>query len=232
MILPRLKSRFLQKLPEIMNNNSNVKIKVAIIEDHAAYREVISDIISNADGFEVISTFSAIEEITDDILQADVILMDIGLPGKSGIEGLKEIKHHAPDIHIIMLTNYIDDDKIFEALSAGADGYLLKKVSTTRILEAISDTYRGGASITPLIARRVLQTFKIPLEAEKNHETLTPREVEILALLVQGLNYKTAAEELFISPETVRNHIRNIYRKLQVRSRSEAVAMAIRQGLV
>ncbi len=214
-----------------MKSASNT-IKVSIVEDHDAYREVISDIIANAEGFEVIAAYSAIEEITDDILQADVILMDIGLPGKSGIEGLKEIKHHSPDTHIIMLTNYIDDDKIFEALSAGADGYLLKKVSTTRILEAITDTYRGGASITPLIARRVLQTFKIPVDAEKKHAKLSPREIEILALLVQGQNYKTAAEALFISPETVRNHIRNIYKKLQVRSRSEAVALAIRQGLV
>jgi DNA-binding NarL/FixJ family response regulator len=207
-------------------------IKVAIVEDHDAYREVISEIIANADGFEMIGAYQAIEMVTDDILMADVILMDIGLPGRSGIDGLKEIKHHAPEIHIIMLTNYLDDDKIFEALAAGADGYLLKKVSTTRILEAISDTYRGGASITPLIARRVLQTFKITPEALKEHEPLTPREVEILGLLVQGLNYKTAAEELFISPETVRNHIRNIYRKLQVRSRSEVVALAIRQRLV
>jgi DNA-binding NarL/FixJ family response regulator len=215
-----------------MKSDQDEMIKVAIVEDHDAYREVISDIIANAEGLEMIGAYPAIEEVTDDILQADVILMDIGLPGRSGIEGLKEIKHHDPGIHIIMLTNYIDDDKIFEALAAGADGYLLKKVSTTRILEAINDTYRGGASITPLIARRVLQTFKIPLDTEKKHETLTPREVEILALLVQGLNYKTAADELFISPETVRNHIRNIYKKLQVRSRSEAVVMAIRQGLV
>lgn len=215
-----------------MSGIESNSIKVAIVEDHDAYREVVSDIIANADGFEVVNTFSAIEEITDDILQADVILMDIGLPGKSGIEGLKEIKHHSPDTHIIMLTNYIDDDKIFEALSAGADGYLLKKVSTTRILAAIADTSRGGASITPLIARRVLQTFKIPIESQHSHEKLSPREVEILALLVQGMNYKAAAEELFISPETVRNHIRNIYKKLQVRSRSEAVAFAIRQGLV
>jgi len=207
-------------------------IKVAIVEDHDAYREVISEIIASADGFEMIGAFPAIEEMTDDILKADVILMDIGLPGKSGIEGLKEIKHHVPEMHIIMLTNYIDDDKIFEALAAGADGYLLKKISTTKILEAITDTYRGGASITPLIARRVLQTFKLPLETEIKHESLSPREIEILALLVQGLNYKTAADGLFISPETVRNHIRNIYKKLQVRSRSEAVAMAIRQGLV
>jgi len=207
-------------------------IKVAIVEDHDAYRDVIGEIIANADGFVMVGGYPAIEAVTDDILTADVILMDIGLPGRSGIDGLKEIKHHAPDIRVIMLTNFLDDDKIFEALAAGADGYLLKKVSTTRILEAITDTFRGGASITPLIARRVLQTFKITPEKGKEHEPLTRREVEILALLVQGLNYKTAAEELFISPETVRNHIRNIYRKLQVRSRSEVVALAIRQGLV
>jgi len=207
-------------------------INVAIVEDHDAYREVISDIVQSAEGFEVLETFSSLEEITDDIFSADVILMDIGLPGKSGIEGLKEIKHHSPDTNIIMLTNFIDDDKIFEALSAGADGYLLKKVSTTRILEAIKDTNNGGASITPLIARRVLKTFKIPLEYNKHIDELSKREIEILALLVQGMNYKNVAEELFISPETVRNHIKNIYKKLQVRSRSEAVTIAIRQGLI
>ncbi len=207
-------------------------IKVVLVEDHDAYREVVSDIIANADGLELFAVFQSVEEITAEILQADVVLMDIGLPGKSGIEGLKEIKSHAPEIHIIMLTNYIDDAKIFEALAAGADGYLLKKVSTTRILEAIYDTYRGGSSITPLIARRVLKTFKIPITETIHREQLSPRVVEILALLVQGMNYKSAAEELFISPETVRNHIRNIYKKLQVRSRSEAVALAIRQGLI
>ncbi len=207
-------------------------INVSIVEDHDAYREVISDIVESAEGFHIVNTFSSVEEITDDIFKADVVLMDIGLPGKSGIEGLKEIKHHSPKTNIIMLTNFLDDSKIFEALAAGADGYLLKKVSTSRILEAIEDTHKGGASITPLIARRVLKTFKIPFKSSEQRTNLSKREIEVLALLVQGMNYKTSAEKLFISPETVRNHIRNIYTKLQVRSRSEAVAIAIRQGLV
>ncbi len=215
-----------------MKNRSKDIIKVVIVEDNAAFLEVLSDIVDNADGFKVINTFTSVEEITDDILSANVILMDIGLPGKSGIEGLKEIKYHSPETHIIMLTNFLDDTNIYKALSAGADGYLLKKVSTTRILDAIRDTYNGGASITPLIARKILKTFKIPVEMDKKHEELSKRENEILALLVRGMNYKTAAEELFISPETVRNHIRNIYKKLQVRSRSEAVTIAIKKGLV
>ncbi len=215
-----------------MSKQFTSPIRVSIVEDHNAYREVVSDIIDNAQGFCITGNYSSLEEITDEIFESDVVLMDIGLPGKSGIEGLKEIKHYSDSIRVIILTNYLDDDKIFEAIAAGADGYLLKKVSTTRILDAISDTLQGGASMTPLIARRVLQAFKFPQSSKQIRAHLSKREKEILALLVQGMNYKSAAEHLCISPETVRNHIRNIYKKLQIHTRSEAVAKAIREGLI
>jgi DNA-binding NarL/FixJ family response regulator len=208
------------------------RIRVAIVEDHPAYRDVISDIIEGAENLELVGVFGSLRGKTDEIARADVVLMDIGLPDISGIVGVDLVKKKNPGAKVIMVTNFNDDERVFQALAAGADGYLLKKSSTTRILEAIQDTMQGGATMAPFIARRVLEAFKLQSPKPSDGEELSAREQEVLGLLVNGMNYKTVAEKIFISPDTVRNHIRNIYEKLHVHSRSEAVAKAIRQNLI
>lgn len=207
-------------------------IRVAIVEDHPAYREVVSEIVQAADGLELAGVFSSLRGAVDDVARADVVLMDIGLPGTSGIEGVVLVKKQKPAIKVIMVTNFADDENVFQAIAAGADGYLLKKSSTGRILEAIHDAMQGGAAMAPFIARRVLDAFKSRSTQSPDGEELSGREREILGLLVEGMNYRTIAGKIFLSPETVRNHIRNIYEKLHVHSRSEVVAKAIRQNLL
>ena len=207
-------------------------IRVAIVEDHPAYREVVSEIVQAADGLALAGVFSSLRGAVDDVARADVVLMDIGLPGTSGIEGVVLVKKKKPAIKVIMVTNFADDENVFQAIAAGADGYLLKKSSTGRILEAIHDAMQGGAAMAPFIARRVLDAFKSRSTQPPDGEELSGREREILGLLVEGMNYRTIAGKIFLSPETVRNHIRNIYEKLHVHSRSEVVAKAIRQNLL
>jgi DNA-binding NarL/FixJ family response regulator len=221
--------------------NSPAPIRVAIVEDHPAYREVISEIVEGTADLELVGAFGALEGAIDALADADVVLMDIGLPGISGIEGAARVKKLNPAVKIIMVTNYNDDERVFQAIAAGADGYLLKKTSTTKILEAIKETMEGGATMAPFIARRVLEVLKhqhtrpavqVPGAGQAGPITLSDREREVLGLLVDGMNYKSIAGKLYISPDTVRNHIRNIYEKLHVHSRSEAVAKAIRQSLL
>lgn len=214
-----------------MKGTQNV-IRVAIVEDHPAYREVISEIIEGTPGLQLIGVFSAIEGAVDSLAEAEIILMDIGLPGMNGIEGVIGVKKKNPAVKIIMVTNYNDDERVFQAIAAGADGYLLKKTSTTKILEAINETMQGGATMAPFIARRVLDVLKSQTHIVPDESILSGREREVLGLLVEAMNYKSIAEKLFISPDTVRNHIRNIYEKLHVHSRSEAVVKAIRQNLI
>jgi DNA-binding NarL/FixJ family response regulator len=214
-------------------------IRVAIVEDHPAYREVISEIVEAMPDFELVGVFSALEGSFDALANADIVLMDIGLPGMTGIEGVSRVKEKNPSVKIIMVTNYNDDERVFQAIAAGADGYLLKKTSTTKILEAITETMHGGASMAPFIARRMLDVLRSQ-SLPKNQQSpppapdptlLSEREREVLGLLIDGMNYRSIATKLFISPDTVRNHIRNIYEKLHVHSRSEAVAKAIRGNL-
>ena len=212
----------------------STSIRVAIVEDHSAYREVISDIVEGAHGLELIGVFSELDGAFETLAAADIVLMDIGLPGMNGIEGVARVKKKNPAVKIIMVTNYNDDERVFQAIAAGADGYLLKKTSTTKILEAINETMQGGATMAPFVARRVLDVLKSQNApaVQPDESMLSERERGVLALLVEGMNYKSIAEKLFISPDTVRNHIRNIYEKLHVHSRSEAVVKAIRQKLI
>ena len=208
-------------------------IRVVLVEDHPSYREIVSEVIESAKGFELTAVFENINDTLEQIPATDVVLMDIGLPERSGIEGVSELKKRPVPPRVIMLTNFTDDEKIMQAIFAGADGYLLKQTPGQKILEAIEETMNGGTSMTPFVARRVLEAFKTRAEGkDSTTEQISLREQEVLGLLVQGYNYKQIAEKLFISPETVRNHIRNIYEKLHVHSRSEAVSKAIKQGLL
>ncbi len=220
-------------LSAMKKNTPKKNIRVVLVEDHPTYREVVSEVIRSSPGFLLSAVFETVNEALSEMPAADVVLMDIGLPGRSGIEGVLELKKRPNPPRIIMLTNYADDDKIMQAIFAGADGYLLKQTQGVKLLEAVRETMDGGTSMTPFVARRVLEAFKSRGEVkEQTLQQISEREREVLGLLVQGLNYKQIAEKLFISPETVRNHIRNIYEKLHVHSRSEAVAKAIKQGLL
>ncbi len=203
----------------------NTMINVAIVEDEDEVREGLAVLINGSDGFRCVQRYSSAEKALPEIVKnkADVVLMDINLPGMSGIECMRQLKAHQPDLPIMVLTVYDDDEKIFESLKAGASGYLLKKTPPVKILDAIVELYNGGSPMSSRIARKVVQTFQATSPSSEEAENLSKREHEILLYLAKGYRYKEIAEALFISIETVRTHLRNIYEKLHVRSRSEAV---------
>ena len=209
------------------------RIDVAIVEDQREIREGLAALIDGTPGFRCTGRFHTMEEALADIREVpDVVLFDIGLPGMSGIEGVRQLRRRYPDLAALMLTVYDDDDRIFEAMCAGADGYLLKTTPPARLLESITEVVAGGAPMSPGVARRVIHLFRdIRPPAEADYQ-LTPHETRLLRLLVDGHNYKTAATQLGVSVNTIAFHMRRIYDKLQVHSKSEAVAKALRQRLV
>ncbi|MCK9210371.1 MAG: response regulator transcription factor [Ignavibacteriaceae bacterium] len=209
-----------------------MSIKIAIVEDHNEYRESIAFIFNNTEGFECTAKFSSMEEALSELPKADVFLLDINLPGISGIEGIGKIKQKSPTAKILMLTVQEDNNTIFNAILSGADGYLLKKTSPIRILQAVEDVYAGGYPMTPITARQILDFFKKNFSVTKEDEKLTEREKEVLSLIVQGRTNDEISEKLFISLITVRNHIAHIYEKLHVHSKAQAVAKAIRERIV
>jgi len=198
-------------------------IKTAIIEDQSRYRDLLRLILTGADNIQVLFEREHCRTIMDDVVKGmpDVLIMDIDLPGKSGIDAVIELKAVFPEIKILMLTVFEEDEKIFAAIKAGANGYLLKKDPPQKILDAIKELSEGKASMNGLIAKKVMEYFhkkKTPDVAEFN---LTKREHEILELLIEGLSYKEIASKCFISPETMNSHIKNIYQKLNVHSRAQ-----------
>ena len=209
-------------------------ITIAIVEDHTDLRNSLKLILSTSPGLTVVGCYDRCETLLEELedITPQVILMDIGLPGMSGIEGVRQIKSILPETHILMLTIYEDDAQVFQAVCAGADGYLLKKSSPIDILQAIEQVAEGGVPMTPSIAQKVMKMFRNFAPKPEQCEGLTPREYEVLKALVDGLDYKQIAQRYFISLDTVRNHIRHIYEKLQVHSKSEAVAKALQQHLV
>lgn len=211
-------------------------IKTAIIEDNTTIRDGLTALINGTAGYSCVGSFPDCESFLQKLstLDVNVVLMDIGLPGMSGIEGIASAKKIKPELNILMLTVYEDSQSIFKALCAGACGYLVKKTPPTRLLEAIKDAYEGGAPMSSLIARQVITVFRQNQKMQDKEEEagLSSREIEVLTSLAEGNNYQEIAERLFISVDTVRHHIRNIYRKLHVHSQSEAVAKAIRKGII
>ncbi|MCB2207821.1 MAG: response regulator transcription factor [Bacteroidetes bacterium] len=208
-------------------------IKVSIIEDHHNFRKGLSYLLSASEGFECVDAFETAEEGIEGLSgKEDVLLLDINLPNLSGIEAIPLIKEKLPDIKIIMLTIFDDDDNVINAILAGADGYLLKKTAPPLLLSSLKDCLEGGSPMTPSIAKKVLGLFKKHVPVKNDVFQLTQREIEILNLLVEGFDNQAIADKLFISIQTVRNHIRHIYEKLQVHTKSQAVVKAIREGLV
>ena len=202
-----------------------MKINVAIVEDIKDIREGLVYLVKASDGFNCTASFSNAEDALTGLPDSDVdvVLMDINLPGKSGIECVLELKQQRKDIQIIMLTIFEDEENIFKSLQAGASGYILKKTSAAQLLEAVKDVYNGGSPMSSQIARKVVAAFQKSSDEINSEENLSSRETEILSYLSKGYRYKEIAERLFISIETVRTHIRNIYDKLQVHSRTEAL---------
>jgi DNA-binding NarL/FixJ family response regulator len=211
-------------------------INVVIVEDNNVIREGLGALINGTPGYTCVGSYSNCETFLTKIesLQPDVVLMDIGLPGMSGIEGVKIALEKRPNTNILMLTIYEDSNKVFDALCAGACGYLVKKTPPAKLLEAIKDVYEGGSPMSSNVARQVITAFKESKSlSESNSEyDLSGREKEVLTLLADGYNYQEIANSLFISVDTVRHHIRNIYKKLHVHSQSEAVAKAIRKKII
>jgi len=209
-------------------------IKVAIIEDRREIREGLATLISFTDGFECTGSYRSVEDALHRIGSQlpDVVLSDIGLPGMDGIEGIRILKERYPGLVLLMLTVYEDNDRIFDALCAGAVGYLLKKTPPAKLLDSVREAMAGGAPMSPEVARRVINLFKEVRPPEKVDYDLTPHEVRLLKMLVEGHSYKTAAAELGVSVNTVSFHLKNIYEKLQVHSKSEAVAKALQNRLV
>ena len=201
-------------------------ISIAIIEDDEDIRESLEILVQSTEGFICTGTFGDAEAGLGFLIAnpADIVLMDIHLPGMNGIECVRQLKLVHPGMQFIMCTVFKDDDSVFNALKAGATGYLLKNDDPAKIIDAIHELHAGGSPMTPQIARRVIESFKRPAVNDALH-LLTKRETEMLGLLAKGLRYKEIADKLFISTETVRKHINNIYQKLHVQSRIEAVNM-------
>jgi DNA-binding NarL/FixJ family response regulator len=205
-----------------------------IIEDQKDLREALSTLINYTPGFTCTGAFRSMEEaiarIRHDV--PDVVLSDIGLPGMSGIEGIKILKERYPQLVILMLSVYDDDDRIFDALCAGASGYLLKHTPPLKLLESLKEAVTGGAPMSPEIAMKVIKLFRDIRPAERVDYELTPHETRLLKLIVEGHNYTTAAEELGVKYSTIKFHMQNIYDKLQVHSKSEAVSKALRDRII
>ena len=210
-------------------------IRVTIFDDNKRVLDAIRMLVECTHGFVFAGAFENCNQLISNIeaSQPDVILMDIDMPGITGIEAVKIVKDKYPDMPVLMQTVFDDDDKIFDAILAGAAGYILKNTPPAKILESIREVFHGGAPMSPGIARKVLKLFSkhIPVKEEKENYNLSVREKEVLALLVNGKSYKMIADELSITYDTVRAHMKKIYEKLHVSSMTEAVAKAINQKI-
>jgi DNA-binding NarL/FixJ family response regulator len=201
------------------------EIRVIIVEDDKEIREWITDVIRSAEDLQVEAVFKDAESCAEMYheLNPGIVIMDIQLPGMSGIECVRQLKPLKPEVHFMMFTVFEEDNKVFESLRAGATGYILKNYPPEKITEAVRDLYRGGSPMSAIIARKVISSFNPETGKESEYHKLSKREKELLTLLSKGYRYKEIADQLFISIETVRTHIRNIYEKLHVQSRTEAI---------
>jgi DNA-binding NarL/FixJ family response regulator len=206
-------------------------ITVSIVEDNDKLRATLARVLNRAEGFQCVSDYPNAEDALKDIpkIKPEVVLMDINLPGINGVECVRLLKQQIPTLQIMMLTVYEDTENIFNALAAGASGYMLKRTPQAQLLDAIREVHRGGSPMTTHIARKVVQSFQRTEASLAETGSLSEREQQVLDLLAKGLIYKEIADKLGISYETVHTYIRRIYEKLQVRTRTEAVAKFLRR---
>lgn len=207
--------------------------KVAIVEDQREIREGLGQLINATPSYRCTGIYASMEDALEKIPHnlPDLVLSDIGLPGMDGITGIRILKERYPDLLILMLTVYDDNERIFDAICAGACGYLLKKTPWPKLVEALQEAVEGGSPMSPEVARRVITLFRQIKPPKESEYELTPHETRLLRMLVEGHSYKTAAAELNVSVNTIKFHLRHIYDKLQVHTKSEAVAKALRHGL-
>ncbi len=216
------------------DERNNITTAVAVIEDHRDFRDYLTALIGGTAGLRCAGSFRSMEEALAKIAHdlPDVVLTDIGLPGMSGIEGIGVLKERYPNLLLLVQTVYEDDERIFDALCAGASGYLLKKTPPARLIEGLKEVIAGGAPMSPEVARKVIKLFREIRPPDHVDYHLTAHEIRLLKLFVDGHNYKTAAAELHVTTSTINFHLQNIYQKLQVHSKTEAVAKALRNGLI
>lgn len=217
-----------------MSKASTSPLRVGIVEDQQHIREGLRELIDGSEGFRCAGCFPSMEEAIRNLEKdmPELMLVDIGLPGISGIEGIRTLKARYSQLSFVVLTVYEDDERIFDALCAGANGYLLKNTDPGKLLESLQEAKEGGAPMSPQVARRVIRLFQEIRPPKKSEYHLTPHENRLLKMLVDGHNYKSAGKELGVSVNTIAFHIKSIYGKLQVHSKSEAVAKALRDRLV
>jgi DNA-binding NarL/FixJ family response regulator len=215
-----------------------MSLRIAIFDDNKNIRESIKMLLDTVPDFEVVGSYSHVLDCVDDVKQCrpDVVLMDIEMPGMTGIEAVKQIKKELPQIQVLMQTVFEDDDRVFDSICSGASGYILKNFLNTKLIDSITELQYGGSPMSPSIARKVLNKMQqIPQfvrpEEAPNYD-LTPREKEVLSCIVEGLAYKMIAVKLTISYETVRSHVKKIYEKLHVASLTEAVSKAMKERIV
>ncbi len=201
-----------------------------MVEDDADVRESIQEFLNSQSDFTCPTAVDSVEKLLPELAEEstpDIVLMDIGLPGMSGISGIRLIKNKFPKIDIVMLTIYADSHRIFDALCAGASGYLLKNTSFAELKDALTTLSKGGAPMSPQIASKVIQYFHVK-KAQPRDSTLSPKEREVASWLVDGLSYKMVADKMHVSVETIRSHIKNIYKKLHIHSKGELISKSLR----
>lgn len=208
-------------------------IRVLIFEDNKDFIESLSELIASSVGIELAGSYNNCKNVLKnlDFHKPDVVLMDIDMPIENGLQGLRNIRNSGNDVTVIMLTVFDDNERVFQAVCGGASGYILKRSAPEKIIEAIREAQSGGAPMTPSVAKQVLRLFSTPFQKSDELQLLTTREHDVLSLLVRGYSYKLAASELTIGIETLRYHIKNIYAKLHVNSKSEAVLKAIQNKI-
>ncbi|HNA59382.1 MAG TPA: response regulator transcription factor [Chitinophagales bacterium] len=209
-------------------------IRVLLFEDNLDFIDSLSELISNTDGMELVEVYNNCKNVVRNVNfhQPDVVLMDIDMPVENGLQGLRNLRAAGNEVTVLMLTVFDDNERVFQSVCFGASGYILKRTVPEKIIDAIREAHSGGAPMTPSIAKQVLKLFSKPFQQAAELQALTPREHDALSLLVRGYSYKMAANEMNVSVETLRFHIKNIYSKLHVNSKSEAVAKAIQNKIV
>lgn len=209
-------------------------IRILLFEDNPDFIDSLRELIESTDGMELCGIHNNCKGVTKNVerLKPDIVLMDIDMPVENGLQGLRSIRLTGNEVCILMLTVFDDNDRVFQAICSGASGYILKRTPPEKIIEAIREAHSGGAPMTPSVAKQVLKLFSQPFQNPEDLQKLTAREHDVLSCLVRGYSYKMAATELDISIETLRFHVKNIYTKLHVNSKSEAVAKAIHNKIV